>query len=126
MSRASSMNIAIVTLLEDYQIIALEQIIASKINGRVVYVQIKDGVVRRLEELRQCQAVVLLHSVDCGRLSLTDVPDGRYNTILPKLKGIFGKYISEVLLYDLITITCRFCNESMTIKIYTLRKNCAN
>lgn len=35
-------------------------------------------------------AVILLHSTTDGRLSLTDVPDARYNNLLPTLEKQYG------------------------------------
>ena len=44
-------------------------------------------------ELDRYHAAILLHSPACGgRLALTDVPDGRYDNILLRLRQQFGKY----------------------------------
>lgn len=40
---------------------------------------------------KKFNAVILLHSTTEGRLSLTDVPDARYKTLLPTLSKQYGK-----------------------------------
>lgn len=45
----------------------------------------------KYEIRNEIHVVVLLHSTAEGRLSLTNVPDARYNILLPRLSNLVGE-----------------------------------
>lgn len=52
-------------------------------------------------------AVILLHSVKLGRLSLTNVPDARYDTLLSGLYNKSGKRISSSSVFLVLLPLCQ-------------------
>ena len=97
-------RIAVCSIMPRDQVQAVIEVI-SGINDlyRPEYVSIGNHL-KHPPDLSQYDGMLLVHSTNVGRFSITDVPDSRFTVFLSKVCAVFGKFYIFIYAITIIII----------------------
>ena len=89
---SDNISLALCSLLRTNKLNVFGTNIAKTFGATISYVSLTDQQDQPTHDFGQYDAVILIHPVEMGRCSLTDVHDARYDKLLPHLAEIIGKF----------------------------------